>query len=866
MDTHASFGEWLRRRRTSLGLTRAELADCAGCSVSALRKIEADERRPSRQLAELLASCLRVPPEEQTAFVDAARGVRQTARLGPPAAWADRPDPLPAAAPAFAAPRWNLPAPASPLIGREAEMETLVRLLGSPDCRLLTLLGPGGIGKTRLALEAACSVWSGFADGVFFAPLEAVTAAEFMAPAIAQAVGLNFAGSANPERQLVNFLQPRQALLFLDNVEQLLDGAELLAQILEQAPAVKLLVTSRERLQLRGEWGFEVQGLPAPPEEQLAGLEEYSAVQLFLQRARRARLDFEPSDEDRRAINRICRLVEGMPLAIEFAAAWAPVLSCREIAAEIERGLDILATSLRDMPERQRSMRAVFDHSWKLLSKEEQRALRDLSVFRGGFRREAAREVAGADLLLLSSLLAKSFLRRTSDDRFMMHDLVRQYAAGKLADQAEEERAVSDRHAAYYLTFTARLEGDLRGRRQREALAQLDAEMGNVRRAWLQTIQFGDAAHVRQAIPAMWSFFDMRGWFQGAESAFGRAADTLEERFGAPEGFEPNLTTLHAYLRAQQGWFLLRIGRFDEAARNLAAGLEVLRGAGAHAFLVDALQHVGALERLMGDYGRSREHFLEMYDFARQINDPWNATIAEGNIGLADQALGKPEEAKAHMAANVNSFRALGDSRMLAVALHFLGGISCAMGSYEEAGDYLRESLALSRAVGDRWIESMALRELGNVAGEMGNRREAAALFQDSLRLAREIDEHWSLLQALNCLGASRLALNDLDGARDAFQEGLRMAWEMQALPDVLAALAGLAEWTTRRAAIDEQLQAALTAALFVLNQAATAPKSREAALRLRAELEGRLEPAQIRAAWDAGETISLEDLVAQVS
>jgi tetratricopeptide (TPR) repeat protein len=508
-------------------------------------------------------------------------------------------------------------------------------------------------------------------------------------------------------------------------------------------------------------------------------------------------------------------------------------------------------------------MRAVFDHSWKMLSEEQQRALRQFSAFRGGFRREAAREVADADLMLISSLLAKSFLRRTSAGRFMMHDLVRHYAAGKLAENPEEERAVTHRHGAYYLTFVARFEGDLRGARQREALTRIDAEAGNIRRAWLQTGAFGDPAIIRQPIPALWSFFDIRGWFQEAQTAFGWAADTLEQRFPSLKAPEQDITALHAYLHAQQGWFLLRIGRFEEAARNLAVSLEVLREAGAYGFLVDALQHAGALERLKGNYRRSRELFQEMYDYARQINDPWNATIAEGNIGLADQALGATVEAKAHMANTVISFRAIGDARMLAVALHFLGGISCVMGSLEEAGDYLRESLTLSRAVNDRWVESMALRELGNVARETGRHQEAASLFTDSLALAREIDEHWSLLQALNCLGATMLTLGDLDAAHDAFAEALTMAWEMQALPDVLAALAGLAEWSTRRAAIDEQLQSALTTTLFVLSHPATAQRTKDAALQLQSELQERLEPGQVQAARVLAETISLEALVA---
>ncbi len=865
MEEFASFGEWLRRRRATLGLTRAELAGCAGCSVSALRKIEADERRPSRLLAELLAGCLRISPEEQPAFVDAARGVRQTARLGSPvpATFSAAPPPIAAPpGPARPTPVWNLPAPATPLVGREAELDALVHLLRNPECRLLTLVGPGGIGKTHLALEAACSVWSHFADGVFFAPLEAVAVPEHMAPAIARALGINFAGSAEPQRQLVTFLQSRQVLLFMDNLEHLLDGVALLAHILEESPGLKLLVTSRERLQLRGEWDFEVQGLPVPPADELDGLEAYSAVQLFLQRARRARAGFELSDGDLPAINQICRLVEGMPLALELAAAWTPVLSCEEIAAEIERGLDILATTLRDAPARQRSMRAVFDHSWKLLTEEQQRALRCFSVFRGGFRREAASAVVGAELPLISSLLANSFLRRAADGRFMMHDLVSRYAAERLAEDTEEEGMVAGRHGAYYLTLVAGLEGTLKSARQRDALAQLDAEAGNIRRAWLQTVASGNPALIHRPVRALWYFFEIRGWFQEALTAFSWAADTLANRFPTLNTPELDVAALHAYLRAQEGWFLLRLGRFEGAARHMAANLDVLRAAGAYGFLVDALQHAAALDLLMGNYGRSRELYQEMYRYALQTQDPWNAAMAQTNIGLTNLSLGAPEAARAQMVESVSSFRAIGDSRMLAGALHFLGGACCAMGDFEVAGDYLYESLALIRAVGDRWLESMALRELGNLAHETGRYQEAASLFLDSLALARETDEHWSLLQALNFLGATMLALNEFDRARAAFSEGLTMAWEMQALPAVMATLAGLAEWATRRAAVDEQLRSALTTTYFVLNHPACDQRTREAAQRLESELEERLEPEMVEAARGLAGTITLEELV----
>ena len=407
MDSEISFGAWVTRQRKALDLTREQLARRVGCSVPGLRKIESDERRPSRQMAELLADCLQIPLEQRPTFLRVARGQLRAERLPAtgyvPGGGQSRPAP-------------GLPRPPTPLIGREPELATLNRLLCDPQCRLLTLAGPGGIGKTRLALELASTQRAQFPDGVFFVPLVSLSLPEFIAPAIRSALGLSSSSPLDPKEQLLNHLRQKSLLLVLDNLEHLLEGVGLLAELLEQAPGVKLLVTSRERLNMQGEWLFDLQGLPVPPLDQVDRAEEYSAVALFVQSARRAQVGFELSAEERPWVARICQLVEGMPLAIELAAAWVRLLSCREIAQEIERNLDFLSTSARDLPERHRSMRAVFDHSWQMLSAEEQRVLRALSVFRGGFLREAAEQVTGASLSLLSALVTRSLVHRTPRD------------------------------------------------------------------------------------------------------------------------------------------------------------------------------------------------------------------------------------------------------------------------------------------------------------------------------------------------------------------------------------------------------------------------------------------------------------------
>jgi transcriptional regulator with XRE-family HTH domain len=298
MESLITFGEWLRQSRNELRLTREEFARRVGCSVSALRKIEDGERRSSSQIAELMANCLNVSPAERSTFVKVARGELRVDRLPALA----KPLASLSVSSASKIPRTNLPVLPTPLIGRQREVEELSQLLHDPQCRLLTLVGPGGIGKTRLAIETAAHLQDVFADGVYFVPLAPVNSTRFIVPVIADAIGFAFqsAGPTDPKTQLFSYLHEKQALLLLDNFEHLLaePGIELLAELLANAPQVKLLATSREILELQGEWVFEVQGLAVPESRYAEGSAQNTSVELFLQRARRAHVGFNATPED----------------------------------------------------------------------------------------------------------------------------------------------------------------------------------------------------------------------------------------------------------------------------------------------------------------------------------------------------------------------------------------------------------------------------------------------------------------------------------------------------------------------------------------------------------------------------------------
>ena len=338
----------------------------------------------------------------------------------------------------------NIPVQTMPLMGREPELARLTDLLSNTECRLVTLVGTGGMGKTRLAVETATRSTEYFPNGAVFVPLASVTEVDFILTSIATALQLRLSPGSDPKDQLIRYLYGLKLLLVLDNFEQLLDGAGLLSEIMAALPEICLLVTSRERLNLVEEWVFEVNGLPFPPRgEPVPGgaaswLNNFSAVQLFAERAQRAVPAFRVDEKSLAEIIRICQLVEGMPLALELAVPWVRAMTCYEIAAELEHGLDLLTTSMRNLPNRHRSVRLVFEQSWQTLSPREQAVVARLSVFHNGCTREAADKVAGANPVCLMTLVDKALLRHRGN-RYEMHELVRQYATERLREDIGEQ-------------------------------------------------------------------------------------------------------------------------------------------------------------------------------------------------------------------------------------------------------------------------------------------------------------------------------------------------------------------------------------------------------------------------------------------
>jgi predicted ATPase/DNA-binding CsgD family transcriptional regulator len=677
-------------------------------------------------------------------------------------------------------------------IGREKELADISALLSDPACRLLTLVGPGGIGKTRLALQAATEASANFADGIFFVALQSVRTPNLLPFAIADAVSLSLHGREYPEVQLLNYLRDKKLLLVLDNFEHLLEDIGLLTAILTTAPSIQLLVTSREVLNLQEEWRYPVHGMEVPSNEHTDGdVENRSAVRLFVERARRMRPDFSLTDEQADVV-RICQLVEGMPLAIELAAAWVSILSCNEIAKEIEKSLDFLTTTLRDGSERHRSIQAVFEQSLQLLGEEERDVFNRLSVFRGGFRRAAAEQVAGATLSSLMTLVEKSLLRWEPEGRFQIHELLRQYAAEQLMDLPEKVARMHDLHCAYYADFLHQRSKDMIGGQQREAMIEIATERENIRTAWDWAVEQTKLQEIQRLAYTLHYFYDFQSRYLEAADAFEKAVHSLES--SEPTG-QKGLTL--AEILVYQGWFCIRIGRLEKAKAVLERSHTIfkdLRVSPPAGLGTDPLIALGVLACVLGDYTKA----VKLAEESRQRNearvDKANLAVGLYVLTCAYIAQGKYEVARKYAERSYALTKEIGDRWFKAYCLIELGNIARALGEFAEARHHYQSSYALREEFGDPEGMAVALNHLGKIAVQQEDYLEAQKLYGRSLAIYQEIGDRGGLATAFNGLGMVACGLGKYREARYYFHQALQIAVAIHFLPLILAILTSICE------------------------------------------------------------------------
>jgi tetratricopeptide (TPR) repeat protein len=587
------------------------------------------------------------------------------------------------------------------------------------------------------------------------------------------------------------------------------------------------------------------------------GSTQNTSVELFLQRARRAHVRFNATPEDYPAIVRICQLVDGNPLGLELAAAWVRTLSCDEIEREIERGLDFLSISARDIPARHRSMRAVFDHSWKLLSEEEQKILMRLSAFHGGFKREAAEQVAEATLAVLSTLVTKSLIRRSGAGRYDLHELIRQFAASNLAKDPEEMRTAQERHSLYYLGLLEEQGIRLQSHQQKQAVAELTADMDNIRAAWDWSIANHGFIRLYQVSAGLMHLCEIRNWFKEAEITFRKTADSLRAGVRGSELDAAHQVALHAML-AHWGFFRFRLGKGEEAYNILSSSAAFLQtNAGSFAAVYSHL-YLGIVCWILGKFSEAMESLQDGRKLAREYGMHWHEAMDNEFLGRVAIDQGKYDQAQQYLREALAMLRQLGDPSMTAHALSYLGRTMQLLGEYREAKKLLQESLELSRENGYRFATGLALDGLGRVAYAEGRYEEAQAFFSESARLFQEMGDTHRLSRTLNHQGLNSLALNQAVEAQNDFNSALRLAYEGGSLPSALNALTSLAALETK----EKATQRTLEMILYILQHPASARETKDLATRLQLELESKLPPEQVEAAAQNIRLKSLEEFV----
>jgi len=702
-----SFGEWLKRQRKARGLTQEQLAGQLNCSTITLRKIEAEERRPSVQITQQLAEIFNIPSKERTSFL---RFVRGDWRSAPGESIKEAPWRV-----STVSPRSNVPSSLTALIGREQELAKLSEYLPNQSVRLITMIGPPGTGKTSLSLQVAREAFSDFVDGVFFVALAPLEDPSLVATTVVQTLGFVETPERSPFEQLKDGIGERQILIVLDNVEHLIEGTATLAtDLLSACPHLKILATSREAMRVPGEWLFFVPPLNIPGDLSSVDLEtvsQFSALTLFAERARAVRSDFTLDAENIQAVATICARLDGLPLAIELVAARVRLMSPGSLLSHLNDQFVLSAEEMRSVSPRQRTLYSAVDWSYNLLTGKEQALFRRMAVFSGGWTLEAmqaicsgegleAHEILGLFMHLVDKSLA-NVQSLESGERFQALVTIRQYAKEKLAKSQEAEQ-VRNRHLDFFMKLAEEAEPKLHGGEQTIWLERLEREQGNFRVALKWGLGNRLEAGFRLA-SALWLF-----WFMHAHFIEGR--QWYEEALSVCKDISP----------------VLRIRLFTAAASNTMG------------------RNDPEQTNLLSERGLS---------LAREHRDEWGIAMSLHHLGIAATWKGDYKRAQALLQEGLVLARQMGYWAITSYLLSDLGTLASLQGNYEQAIVFNEEGLSLSQAHGDRWGSSYNLLFLALIAYRQSDLDKAMELCKQALTLARELKDKRILFGQLELMG-----------------------------------------------------------------------------------------------------------------
>ncbi|MFY7858020.1 MAG: ATP-binding protein, partial [Rubrivivax sp.] len=800
-------GEWLQAETWLERLVRADPIDEP--AVQGLMRVLHASGRPEQaeDTFERLRAALRAELGVEPMAATRALAERlRSGRAATPAAAVDEPvqgrgsPGLPASAkadPPVEAPR-SLPMAGGPFVGRTVELQALSQQLAQPDCRMLTVVGLGGMGKTRLALEAARLQATRFADGAAWAHLADVARADLLVPRLAAAVGLVPSGPADPQRQLVNFLRGRQVLLVLDNFEHLLDQAALLETLLREAPGLRLIVTSRVPLHLPDEWLFDLDGLACPPEsapaEALAG---FDAVKLFLGRAGRFRARQAPDDATLRHVAALVRRVEGMPLALELAASWTRVLDVGQIVQRLQQGEDLLRPAGPEPAPRQRGVQAVLASSWALLSPAEQGPLAALSVFRGSFALEAAEAVAAAPLGVLLRLVNLSLVRRQDDGRFDLHELVRQFADRQEA--AFDRVAVRARFSAHYLGELQRLGRAVRVAITPDTVAEVRREISHLLAALEHEASAGRPEALGPALLSFHAVIEIAGLFKVGLTQ----VDALVVAAQARGAADPMLL---GQLDAVRAHFHVKVGEDGLAERHARSALERLGGAPPSDFVALALGALGICSHFAGRFEEAVDRYAQALQVAEATGNRSEQCRILNRMAAAMNQLDRQDASDRHYERALEIARAIGDLSEEANVLNNFGINFESSGRVDDAIRMYQGSLEISDRIQFQRVKSAALTNLGHVHERRGQFAQARRFYEQSLEIKAALGEPVAIVISMTNLADVLYALGEEGAGHRTNFRALSLALSAHALAYAARAVWSFAKFFVRAGLVEQAL------------------------------------------------------------
>jgi predicted ATPase/transcriptional regulator with XRE-family HTH domain len=779
-----TFGEWLKRQRKAAGLTQEQLAQQVSCSTITLRKIEGEERRPSAQIVERLAEIFNIPQNEQSAFLRFARGD-----------WKSTPTTVPEDVPwrvSAVSPRSNLPASLTSLIGREHEIASVHEYLWNPSIRLVTLIGPPGIGKTRLSIEAARTELSDFPDGVFLIALAPLEDPNFIAPTIAQTLGFAEATDQSPIKRLANGIGNKQMLLVLDNAEHIIEGtATLVSDLLSACPRLKILTTSREALRVPGEWLYPVPALSIPAETQLQSIDiatamQFAALSLFVERARAVRSDFALNVENVRVVASICTQLDGLPLAIELIAARVRLMSPQSLLPHLSDQFTLYADGVRAVSARQKTLYNAIGWSYDLLPAKEQVLFRRLAAFAGGWTLEAAQAVCSGEGLeanevpdLLMHLVDKSLVivqEEKGAARYQLLEIIRQFSREKLWAAGEGE-IMRQRHLAYFVDLAEQAEPNLRAFDMLIWLDRLEVELDNIRAALAWAQESDVEAELRLASALLW-FWHIRGhrnegvdWLER-----GLLIEAVESSNQSPT---PDRAMIRGKALNAAGFLLILLGELNKGAllSNESVALFQELGPAGKRGLAYALHNLGHDSRQQQDTRQAKISMKASLILFQEVGD---------KFGMAQclAFLGGPWEEDPYVRVRMLQeglalYQEIGDKDGIAITFMLLGDLAFRQVDYKQATIWFEESLALFREVRNKVAMSLVLRWLGQSTRAQGDYGRATTILEEALALGQELGDKFPIASSYDDLGLVAQSQGEYKRATQLHERALTLFHEL---------------------------------------------------------------------------------------